>query len=433
MPYFIGGLIQAGTYNYFADLVSSIYGDVYVNSTVPYLANTGYGKLPNLAHVNPQNPGDPADLVTAVQWNALFSRVIACGVHQGTDTTPIPTNPLLVGTLVEAFNDYLTTQTLKDVLAKLVANKLLIAPGQIALTPATPAVNNVAWTTGKQYTFQVDFGSWNNARYFFNLGGSINFAGSYTGGTNPVADAFWNTFWAGMGVIKFGWQDSFASGGSQPSNRGFYDLTTTYQEVYRRVPIDAGVAYSNSYISVNAKLSAAAGTNGLVDFQIQAVDNDVTPVSKTGTNTINIAVASSGGAITYPGPAVTVSTGTFTNTFTALPAGVPLSVVVSPLALSATIVNAGTATTGLVTATASGGTAPYTYVWSDETITPNIVTSFSNPTPASTSGPVTTTLSKTLTAGQIVGGTVKVTVTDAAVNTTIAYVNWGTDSNLPNP
>jgi hypothetical protein len=433
MPYYIGGVIQAATYNYFADFINSIYGDRNVNSTVPYLANTGYGKLPNIAYVDPENPGDPADVISAAQWNALFSRITACGIHQGTSTAPIPSTPVLAGTLIEAFNDYLTTQTLKDVIGNLVANKLVIAPGQVALTPAAPAVNSVAWTTGKQYSFQVNFGSWNNARYFFNLGGSITVAGSYTGGSSPTSDAFWNTFWTGMGIIKFGWQDSSATGGSQPSNKGFYDLTTSYQEVYRRVPIDGGVSYSDNYISVRAKLNAVAGTNGLVDFLVHMVDNDVSPVSKTGTNTINVSVYSSGGAITYPGPAVTVTPGGFTNTFTAAAAGVPLAVVVAPTAVSATVLGTGNATTGLITATASGGTGPYTYVWTDETVTPNIVTSFSNPTPAATSGPVTTTITKNLAAGTIIGGTVKVTVTDALSAVVVAYVNWGADSNLTNP
>lgn len=432
MPYYIGGLIQAATYNFFADFVNSIYGDRNVNATTPYLANTGYGKLPNINYVDPENPGDPAEVISAAQWNALFSRITACGIHQGISTAPIPSTAISPGTLIEAFNDYLTTQTLKDVVGNIVANKLVIASSQVVLTPATPATNSTSWTAQKRYSFQIDFGSWNNARYFFNLGGALAISGSYTGGSSPVADAFWSDFWSGMGVIKVNAQDS-ASGGSQPSNKGFYDLTTSYQEIYRRVPIDGGVSYSDNYISVNAKLNAAAGTNGLVDFQIDQVDNDALPSAKTGTNTINISIAASGGAIPYPGPAVVVTPGAWTTSFTPAAAGVPLAVIVSPVAVSSKIVGAGNATSGVITATASGGTAPYTYVWTNETLTPNIVTSFSDPTPPTTSGPVTTTITKNLTSGAIVAGTIKVTVTDAAARTTVAYVDWAADSNLPNP
>lgn len=431
MPYHIGGLIQASSYNYVIDLVNSIYGDRNVSSTVPYLANMGYGKLPNINYVDPENPGDPKDLISAAQWNALFSRITACGIHQGISTNPIPTSEVSPGTLIEAFNDYLTTQTLKDVISVIIANRLSIASGQISLVPAAPATNSTAWTAQKRYSFQVDFGSWNNARYFFNLGGSVGVAGSYTGGSSPVADEFWNEFWTGMGTIKLGAQDSLSSG-SQPSNKGFYDLTTSYQEVYRRVPIDAGISYSDNYISVNAKLNAAAGTNGIIDFQIDMVDNDAVPASKTGTNTINVSIAASSGAIVYPGPAVIVTPGSWTTAFTPAAAGVPLAVVVAPTGVSMNLVGGGSVTSSTITATASGGTAPYTYVWSDETIAPNIVTSFSNPTPGPTAGPVTTTITKNLTNGQILGGTIKVTVTDAAAGSTIAYVNWGADSNHPN-
>ena len=46
-----------------------------------------------------------------------------------------------------------------------------IAVSQVTSDNTPPVqVSSITWTTGLQLTFQIDFGSWNNARYFFNTG-----------------------------------------------------------------------------------------------------------------------------------------------------------------------------------------------------------------------------------------------------------------------
>ena len=68
-----------------------------------------------------------------------------------------------------------------------------------------------------------------------------------------------------------------------------------------------GGYYSASNILVQAKLMAAAGTNGQVQFTVAMIDGDVTPTSKTNTTTYHIDNLRATGAVVYPGAAVVVT------------------------------------------------------------------------------------------------------------------------------
>lgn len=415
MTYSTGGPIQAADYNDFVDAVNAIYADTNAGATSLVPASSGYGVVPNLPHVA------IGDAVTAADWTAMFDRIHKCGTHQGTSVTPIPP-AVSPGGLVVAYNDYLSGPTLSDVITDLTANRLNIDLSQITSDNTPPAqVSAITWTTGLQLTWQIDFGSWNNARYFFNTGGKVKFAGTLPGSfPSGSASKYWQDMLSDMGTVQFAWNSTIPSSGSGTSF-GFYDLTTSYIEVYKKSTlIGLPAAYGNNYISVQAKLNAAAGTNGKIDFIIQLIDNDSTlPLETKPTGfTFNIGYFVSSGAIPYPG------TKTFNpGTFTVVPnggGGSPiLTVGVSPTSLAQSIAGAGTATTSTVTATATGGTAPYTYAWSNSSGT----VTFSAPTSAAT------TFSKVLANGESASGTAQVTVTDSLSATAFAPVPWAMNSN----
>lgn len=419
MTYNAGQPIQATDFNGFVDQINQIYGDLNTGSTTLNPASFGYGILPNLPHVA------VGDTVTAADWTSLFSHIHSCGTHQGTSVTPIPPS-VSPGDLVVAYNDYLSGPTLMDVITNLTANRLSIAVSQVTSDNTPPVqVSSITWTTGLQLTFQIDFGSWNNARYFFNTGGKVTFAGSLPGSYTPgSASKYWQDMLADMGTVRFAWHSTIPSSGNG-SSLGFYDLTTSYLEVYKKSSISGEpIAYGNNYISVQAKLNAAAGTNGKVDFAINLIDNDSTlPLdTKPAGFTFNIGYLVSAGAVPYPGTRTFVP-GSFTQVPNGGGGGPILNLSVSPTSLSASIVGNGTATTAPVTATASGGTSPYSYQWTNSSGT----VTFSAPTSA------TTTFSKALTTGQSASGTALVTVTDSASNTAFAPVPWALNSNASVP
>jgi len=419
MTYHKYGLIQATTYNAYAAIINSIFADTNAGSIIESSADYGYGQSTSVATVASGNN------ITAAQWTALFSKISSCGTHQGTSVTPIPSS-VSTGSLIAAYNDYLTTTTLTDVISSLIANRLQVAVGQRSTIAGPSSPSSPTWTNGLRYQFLMDFGSWDNARHFFNTGGAITFAGTGTSGSTE--DNFWQTMLSNMGTLQVIWHDTIPSIGAG-STTGFYDLTNTgYTKVWQG-PAYGGspVVYSNNYISIYGQLVNAPGTDGQVNFRVELIDNDPTPNSKTaGKISYQIGVMQSAGTIPYPGPAVTINAGTFSAISSTGVTAIPLTLTSVPTTLSGKVTGAGTATTASITITPAGGTGPYTYAWINVNSPPLGAVTFSAASSA------TTTFSRVMADGEVASGTAKCTVTDSLSVNTYILINWSLNSNSPN-
>lgn len=293
MAYTPGGIIEATDYNGFVQQINQIYSDLYPGATTVPFADYGYGAAAALPAVAVGNA------VTAANWTSLLNRITLCGTHQGVTIAPLPS-------FVNSGSSIIALADLISKLGQTVSNRLNVDASQTSLIGGTQASSSVSWTSTRSWTWSANFGTWDNARYYFNLGGSINVSGSYTGGSNPGSDAFWSMMLSNMGSVGLKALDSNPA----YAGVGFYDLNTVYQEFYRRVPGGGGGYYTNSYISIEAKLAASAGTSGVVDFRIRLVDGDLTPDAKTGTLSFTPSRLVSAGAIPYPG-SITITNGSF--------------------------------------------------------------------------------------------------------------------------
>jgi len=317
MTYNTGGVIQALDYNTFATLtggINEVYADMHSGATtVAAGADYGYGQTSTLASVSAGNA------ITAAQWSNLFNVMKDCGTHQGTTTVPpLPaSNPVVGGTIV-TFN---TPSTLQTLLTTLRANRFNLAIGQSALTSANSSGTSAPWTNTLTYTFSVNLGSWNNARFFFNGGGYIGLSGVYPGGAYPVGsdDYQWYNFLTQVGTIKVNAKNTTAGLTNQAViTQGFWNnssgnpLTTSYQQIYLRAYGGAGY-YSGSTISLEAKLNAVAGTNGIIDFRVvlDQADTSVPLDPKTLSTTFTMSEVHAAGAFAWPGTA-TITPGSFT-------------------------------------------------------------------------------------------------------------------------
>lgn len=420
MTYHKYGLIQAATYNAYAALINSIYADTNAGSVDENSADYGYGQLTTIPSVIIGNN------ITAAQWTALFSKITACGLHQGVNISPIPSS-VSTGDLITAYNEYLTTTTLTDVVSRLIANRLIVTVGDLASVSEPTQTSATTWSTGLEYTFSMDFSTWDNARHYFNTGGSIVIGGAHPAGT--PADTFWHDIFVSMGSLKFTWHNTIPANGAGPgSDKGFYDLTTTYSKIYQRSTTSGSPGYyTNNYIAIYAKLNAAPGTNGRIDFLIQLLDNDITPDTKTAGTQYFISTLTSTGivsTISYTG-STNFTAGSFTTIASVPYPGVPLAVTVTPDTITAVVVGGaghGPAISTSVTVTPSGGIAPYTYLWTNEAG----AVVFSAATSA------TTTFSRVMNSGEIASGTAMCTITDSASSSVYVPINWSMNSNLPN-
>lgn len=301
MTYIAGGDIQANDYNTFSTAVggmNEIFADLHTGATTLPNASYGYGQTPALIGVL------AGDDIAAAEWTSLFQTMRACGTHQG--TTVVPPLPVANPSTGDMITAYANVSTL---ISTLKTNRFVVAALQSTLIVGanhTQPGPTIPWTNSLTFNFQVDFGSWNNARYFFNSGGSLNINGSYSPSVTPE-DAQWISMLSDMSPLVV---DAMASTPNTGSNTGtaagFYGLTTSYQSVYEKL-YGGGGAYSTSYIKLEAKLNAIAGTNGLIDFSLTLVDGDITSNVKNGTTVYRIDNVAATGVIVYPGPAVSIA------------------------------------------------------------------------------------------------------------------------------
>lgn len=301
MSYVTGGLIEAIDYNTFATLASSmneVFADLHPGATtIGAGADYGYGQSPALTPVTAGNS------VLATEWADLFDTIRDCGTHQGTTVVPpLPASIPVAGNNIVAEN---TPTTLASLIATIRTNRHNLAAGQSTLTAGTSYAQTgatIPWTNSLTWNARVDFSSWNNARYFFNAGGFLGINGSMSPLSTPE-DTQWQAMLTALSPMKFTWNATTPNSGTGGTAIGFYDLTTSYQTIYLKA-YGSG-AYSASTLEVKARLTAAAGTNGQIDFQVIMTDNESGIKSpKNGTTTFRIDNTKASGVIAYPGPAV---------------------------------------------------------------------------------------------------------------------------------
>lgn len=182
----------------------------------------------------------------------LLKIAIHCGVESNALITTLPI--LLVGDLVEA--SHLIKYV--DAVNYLIGNRFELGSGQYSdenLGPqdlthsrTTPWGNNANYegiygSTVVRHDFTIDFGNAQNARYFFNSGGSLRISASRTGGSVSFQNTSWSNALSAMQTVIFNYTNCTASAGST-SNIGFYDLTNNAQEVFR---MTADTSYSSVY------------------------------------------------------------------------------------------------------------------------------------------------------------------------------------------
>lgn len=419
MAYVAGGAIQAIDFNTFVTEINQVFADPNPGSIVAPPADFGYGH-PALALVNiGQNIG-------AAEWTMLFDTIKKLGTHQGSvlDTSGIPA-------LVNAGNIVAVITILSQVINNARSSRLSIDASQVAMiplfTPSQPSYSTPAWTTGIELTYTVDFGTWDAARHYFNLGGSIGISASIPTGAPGTANRFWNEVLTDMGVVRMN-STSTLSNTVSTGTLGFYDLNTTYQEILSYTPSSSSLYYSGSFVSLKARFNATAGTSGVIQFVLGLYDGDPLPDPKTGPLTISVNNFQPSGVIPYLGTVTAATVGAnggFALASWPGPADPPLTLQVSPASLSGAISGAGTANAGPVEIAVLSGAAPYTFNWSNLTASPNNV-SISAPINTATTSRVS--IDKNMANGDTFTGTIRCTVTDAILRSASINVNWSLTS-----
>ena len=271
MTYSAGGLIQAVDYNTFAQGGASPSDSVANVNTIwgTGTLDKGWGQS------SPVSTVSAGSTVTATQWTTLFNRFVTEASQTGTSITAI-VNPT-TGDLIAVKNNFSTNLT------SVFTNRNNAAGVGTAITASGVATFSTSWVTSLTATHTITFASANAARYFFNAGGRITWAGARSGGTASAQNTGWTNLLTACGTLNWttgtstqtiagsSYTGTTKVGGSgSPSTyltgTGFYDLTTLDQEVFKQ--LDSTYLYTSNFVSINIKANAAAGSATVITITV---------------------------------------------------------------------------------------------------------------------------------------------------------------------
>ena len=235
--------------------------------------NSGYGQTLTSAQVSTGNT------VTAAQMDNLRTDINKANTHQsgsGANIGNIAVGQVIgadasgtsVGSLTqttEGYNDYDAAVTL------ITTNKFLLDSGQGSLENISSASSSrtTNWSNEIQHVFTIDFGTANNARFFFNSGSDIRISLSQTGGSGSKTTS-WRNLLSGMGTVKINHTTTTVTGSASTNATGWYDMTTSYKTLVTDA-VGGGGVYAENNLIIQGRRNSGSTT---LQVRIRLIDAD---------------------------------------------------------------------------------------------------------------------------------------------------------------
>lgn len=270
-------VIESTRYNNLVQRLVAILG----NSTIS-LPTEGYGQTVTVdpfGVVGSRNQTDltNVDKIDDEQFKKLYIDLVRCRVHQiGAGTFSI--DPFVVGdfTANQSSTDKVQEsyiQSLETLMTQIETDKFEIDVATqadiVALTSSSrPESLQGSWNGTLSHIITVGFVSAEDRRHFFNSGGEIRFSADieYTGSQDKTLK--WQQDLAAMGAVTFKADSTFSNTGEgTASSIGNYQLTASYQLVYRNTGI-------NPYSGSAYEIYALQNSSTEIQFRIYFADTD---------------------------------------------------------------------------------------------------------------------------------------------------------------
>lgn len=268
-----GDLISATDYNNIRRKVVAVMGTGRDGGpSYLYDATYGYGQTVLSSSVA------TTATVTKTQWDQLRYDIYNALYHQ---TGNIPTiTSATVGNIITYGPSHPNTQfnTLSDTA---IANRFSVGAGQFIETLSKASSQRTTqWNSSVECIITCDFGTADDARYFFNSGGEIKIRATRTGGDATQQNTTWSSLLTSAGTISFGGQ--LPNTGFTPMDGlNFYRLTTTPQRYYTTT---GSSPYASNRYSLFAYCDVANNSAGTARYvYIKAVLDDPYTDPPTGT------------------------------------------------------------------------------------------------------------------------------------------------------
>lgn len=293
MTYSQYGLIAAADFNTFVGSPTTPINTANTLNSVwaTGILNTGYGQT-GVTQVVVDT------IVSKDDWRNLIDTTRLSALHQGTSITQI--TPPNQGDKIEAIAAISTNLT------NIYSNRLNAAAQ--GTTSTTTTVYNSPWSAAITFIHTITFSTGDAARYFFNAGGQIALTFSHPTGSG--VNALLNNLSSACGTLVLSSLSSGTAsiagstysgitkvGGSGSTttlstNKGFYGLTASNQEVFKQLGTGTPSAYTGTFISVNLRLNASPGTGSILTITtlFDEVPNGGSTLGLTSGTTVNVTV-----------------------------------------------------------------------------------------------------------------------------------------------
>ena len=303
--YSTGQVIDRRTYNEFSN--GSVDGTL-SNGTasVGLVWGTGYGRYGYGQGTEYIAPVTIGQLIRSQEWDNLDAILQSTIEHQhGIGSYIGPGGGVIAaGQLIQPlshFDSYITT-AFND--AGIVYSK----SDSIASTTSYTGLWGSSGARTLSFVQTITFASADQARYYFNAGGTIKLSFAHNGGTTR-RDIFWDSICAAAGVVEIGYLNTRKIGGSGSTSRysalnsnngGFWNNTGSYSQHFRQLSISGYGGY---------------GGYGGYDYSYPPI-----PPGDDDVDQLNVSVSVSGdtGVNSGIGNIITIKTD-FVNTFVRTP------------------------------------------------------------------------------------------------------------------
>ena len=241
---------------------------------VAALFGIGYGDR-GYGQTAPSLPGVlSGQAVNASPWLNLRNVISTIASYQGTAQTLLPpTSFYASGDPIIAAAPATSSYDIATMISNIDANRLNTNGGaSLAATLGALTVTRAStWgASNGSITCEVTatFASEDQARFFFNSGGSLIAILSHPN-TTTSGNTTWNTILANLGTIAIGAYSTTRSGsGGTPSALGYYNLSGSYQVVFNGTTLGSSV-YSADSVVISALVAGYGGVNGANGTQVK--------------------------------------------------------------------------------------------------------------------------------------------------------------------
>lgn len=245
--------------------------------------NTGWGQSMKSSQVG------LSDRVTINEWSNLRYDIINAYKHiYGSTPTMVQPNE---GNTVRYSNTFVPDTGASDApvtqyqsyATTISSNRFIVGAGQYATTATTSssttwpsALYGSYWTTKVSCVVTVSWPDANQARYFFNSGGTIRISASRSGGTVSSQNTSWSSILTTAGTREFG-GNTPNTGTSPADGSNWYRMTNVWAAWYA---INGSSPYGSNQYRISSRcpvVNNSSGTASSAEFWLEFFDNYTDP------------------------------------------------------------------------------------------------------------------------------------------------------------